>query len=169
MNKIISCALGATADPFVSIKALNFTNVWERIQHGESCVENWDSMVQAPGALMTLYPQSKVRMFYNDVIRLPKKLTYCWVEFLYYILFKRRINSRVCGCAWILTLNIWASSHSTEAIWPSYMQFSQLSCPFDGDKWISRIMQVRSLGVKNWLFSCAITFVLPWHLWTFIL
>lgn len=46
---------------------------------------------------MTLYPQSKVRMFYNDVIRLLRRLTYCWFKFLYYILFKRGINSRVYG------------------------------------------------------------------------
>lgn len=49
---------------------------------------------------MTLHPQSQVRMFYNDVIRLLRKLTYCWLKFLYYILFKRGINSRVCGSAW---------------------------------------------------------------------
>lgn len=64
---------------------------------------------------MTLYPQSKVRMFYNDVIRLLRRLTYCWLEFLYYILFKRGINSRVCGYEGGLTLNICASSHSAEA------------------------------------------------------
>lgn len=68
---------------------------------------------------MTLNPQSKVRMFCNDVIRLLEKLTYCWLEFLYYILFKGGINSRVCCCAWVLTLNICASSHSAETIWPS--------------------------------------------------
>lgn len=106
---------------------------------------------------MTLYPQSKVRMCYNDVIRLLRRLTYCWLDFLYYILFKRGMHSRLCGCVWASTLNIRASSHSAEATWPSRMQVSQLSCPFGGDKCICRIMRVRSPGVKHWLFSPAIT------------
>jgi hypothetical protein len=96
-------------------------------------------------------------------------LTYCWLEFLYYILFKRGINSRACSCAWVLTLNICASGHSAATGWPSGVQFSQLSCPLERDKWMARIIQVRSPGVKNWLFSHATTFVLPGHLWTFIL
>lgn len=67
----------------------------------------------------------------------------------------------MCSYAWVLTLNICASGHSVETGWPSCVRFSQLSCPFEGDKWISRIMQVRSPGVKNWLFSHASTSVLP--------
>lgn len=54
-----------------------------------------------------------------------------------------------------------ASGHSVETGWPSGVRLSQLSCPFEGDKWISRITQVRSPGVKNWLFSHASTSVLP--------
>lgn len=98
-----------------------------------------------------------------------KTPTYCRLEFLYTFSLKRGINSRVYCCEWVLTLNISASSHSAKTIWPSCMPFSLLSCPFDGDKWISRIMQVRSPGVNNWLSSHVITFVLPWQLWTFIL
>lgn len=94
-------------------------------------------------------------------LRLLQKLTYRWLEILYSILFKIGINSRVCSYTWLLTLSICASGHSVETGWPSCVQFSQLSCPFEGDKWISWIMQVRSPGVKNWLFSHASTSVLP--------